>query len=114
MKLLFLSALSSNRLIEQLHKQSGLDPGFAAQKFNRLLSRGLLNNGVEMVVVSAPPVGRHNSRKLWWSANKEEGSGLVYHYLPFLNLPVIRQLFLTIGTYFKVWKMTKREKIDAP
>lgn len=113
MKLLFLSALSSNRLIEQLHKQSGLDPGFAAQKFNRLLSRGLLNNGVEMVVVSAPPVGRHNSRKLWWSANKEEGSGLVYHYLPFLNLPVIRQLFLTIGTYFKVWKMTKREKIDA-
>ena len=113
MKLLFLSALSSNRLIEQLHKQSGLDPGFATQKFNRLLSRGLLNNGVEMMILSAPPVGRHNSRKLWWSAKNEEESGLVYHYLPFLNLPVIRQLFLTIGTYFKVWKMTRREKVDA-
>ena len=113
MKLLFLSALSSNRLIEQLHKQSGLDPGFAAQKFNRLLSRGLLNNGVEMVILSAPPIGRHNSRKLWWGAKNEEESGLVYHYLPFLNLPVIRQLFLTIGTYFKVRKMTRREKVDA-
>ncbi len=113
MKLLFLSALSSNRLIEQLHKQSGLDPGFAAQKFNRLLSRGLLNNGVEMVILSALPVGRHNSRKLWWGAKNEEESGLVYHYLPFLNIPVIRQFFLTIGTYFKVWKMTRREKVDA-
>jgi len=113
MKLLFLSALSSNRLIEQLHKQSGLDPGFAAQKFNRLLAKGLLENGAEIAILSAPPIGRHNSKKLWWGANEEEESGLTYCYLPFLNVPVVRQLFLTISTYFKVWKMTKREKIDA-
>lgn len=113
MRLLFLSALSSNRLIEQLHKQSGLDPGFAAQKFNRLLARGLSGNGAEITILSAPPIGRHNSRKLWWGANNEEEAGLVYHYLPFLNLPVVRQLFLTIGTYFKVLGMTRKGKVDA-
>lgn len=113
MKLLFLSALSSNRLIEELHRQSGRDPGYAAQKFNRLLAKGLYNNGVELTILSAPPVGRHNSRKLWWNANEEEEAGLVYYYLPFLNLPVVRQFFLTIGTYFKVWRLSKKEKINA-
>lgn len=113
MRLLFLSALSSNRLIEQLHKQSGLDPGFAAQKFNRLLARGLSWNGAEITILSAPPIGRHNSKKLWWGTNEEEEYGLAYHYLPFLNLPVVRQLFLTIGTYFKVLGMTRKGKVDA-
>lgn len=113
MRLLFLSALSSNRLIEQLHKQSGLDPGFAAQKFNRLLARGLSGNGAEITILSAPPIGRHNSKQLWWGKNKEEEDGLEYHYLPFLNLPVVRQFFLTIGAYFKVLRMTGKGRADA-
>lgn len=113
MKIILISALSSCRTIEQLHKQSGLDPGFAAQKFNRLLARGLSGNGAEMTILSAPPIGRHNSKKLWWGTNEEEEDGLAYHYLPFLNLPVVRQLFLTIGTYFKVLGMTRKGKVDA-
>jgi glycosyltransferase involved in cell wall biosynthesis len=113
MKILFLSALSSNRMIEQLHKQSGKDPGFAVQKFNRLFALGLKDNGIDITVLSAPPVGRHNSKKVWWKAEDETEHGLVYHYLPFINLPVLRQLFLTIGTYFKVRRLTRKQDVDA-
>ena len=113
MKLIYLSALSSSRLIEQLHKQSGMDPGFAVQKFNRLLTFGLSETGNAVTILSAPPIGRHNSKKIWWKSNEESEGGLVFHYLPFVNLPVVRQLFLTIGTYSKVRKLTRNKQVDA-
>lgn len=113
MKIIYLSALSSLRMIEQLHKQSGRDPGFAVQKFNRLLAHGLSENGDDVTVLSAPPVGRHNSKRLWWGSQEETEDGLVYHYMPFANLPVVRQLFLTLGAYFKVRKLTRKKQVDA-
>lgn len=113
MKIIYLSALSSSRMIEQLHKQSGRDPGFAVQKFNRLLAHGLSENGNDVTVLSAPPVGRHNSKRLWWGTKEETEDGLVYHYMPFVNLPVVRQLFLTLGTYFNVRKLTRKTQVDA-
>lgn len=113
MKILYLSSLSSPSLIEQLHKQSGKDPGFAVQKFNRLLALGFKSNGIDITILSAPPVGRHNSKILLWKTKNETEQGLVYHYLPFINLPVIRQLFLFVGTYFKVRKFTRKHNVDA-
>ena len=113
MTLLFLSALSSTRMIEQLHIQSGKDPGFAVQKFNRLLMQGLSENGIDATILSAPPVGRHNSKKLWWGVYEEKEDGIVYHYLPFINIPVIRQTILTLGTYFKVKRLIRKSQVDA-
>ncbi|KAA2325167.1 hypothetical protein, partial [Bacteroides caccae] len=57
-RILYLSALSSQRLIDGLYQQNKVDPGFAVQKFNRLLVSGLIENLVEVTVLSAPPVGR--------------------------------------------------------
>ena len=113
MELLYISTLSSTRMIGQLHKQSGRDPGFAVQKFNRLLAHGLYENGNNVTILSAPPVGRHNSKKLWWGINEEEENGIVYHYLSFFNLPVIRQIFLTVGSFFKVKRLIRKQKVDA-
>lgn len=113
MKLIYISALSSSRMIEQLHKQSGRDPGFAVQKFNRLLAHGLSDNGNEVTVLSAPPVGRHNSKRFWWGTKEETEDGLVYHYMSFVNLPVVRQMFLTLGTYLKVRQLTRKKQVDA-
>lgn len=113
MRLLFLSALSSSQLIEQLHIQSGKDPGFAVQKFNRLLARGLVDNGIDVTILSAPPVGRHNSRQIWWKAMEESEKGIVYNYLPFLNFPFVRQVFIIVGAYLKIRRIIRRQRIDA-
>ena len=70
-RILYLSALSSQRLIDGLYQQNKVDPGFAVQKFNRLLVSGLIENLVEVTVLSAPPVGRHNSSKVLWHRLRE-------------------------------------------
>ena len=113
MKLIYISALSSSRMIGQLHKQTGRDPGFAVQKFNRLLALGLLENGSEVTILTAPPIGRHNSKKLWWGTHEEIEDGLVYHYLPFLNFPVFRQIVLAVGTYLNVKRLIRRQKVNT-
>lgn len=47
MKILYVLALSSERLINEIHSVTSYDPGFAVQKFGRLIVRGLLHNGIE-------------------------------------------------------------------
>ena len=40
--ILYLSALASEKRINKEYKKSGSNPGFAVQKFSRLLVKGLL------------------------------------------------------------------------
>ena len=107
MKICFVSVLSSNRIISELHRNSGLNPGFAIQKFDRLFAKGLQDNGADVTVLSALPVNRQISSKLFWLAPVEKEDNLVYHYLPFINIPILRQLCLVITSFFKVllWTM---------
>ena len=51
MKILYVSILTSNRLINLLHQNSGKNPGFAALKFHRLLACGFVRNNVEFQTI---------------------------------------------------------------
>lgn len=112
MNILYLSALSSPKLIDELYNYNKKDPGFAVQKFNRLLAGGLVKNEEEVIVLSAPPVGRHNSSKLFWHRGQELEGDITYHYLNFINLPGLRQLCLTLGTFCRTlfWTISKPQK----
>lgn len=112
MYILYLSALSSPKLVDELYNYNKKDPGFAVQKFNRLLASGLVKNEEEVTVLSAPPVGRHNSSKLFWHKGQEQDGDITYHYLTFINLPALRQLCLTLGTFCRTlfWAMSKPKK----
>lgn len=115
MGILYLSALSSSKLIDELYNNNKKDPGFAVQKFNRLLAGGLVKNEEEVTVLSAPPVGRHNSSKLFWHRGQELEGDITYHYLNFINLPGLRQLCLTLGTFCRtlLWTISKPKKERA-
>lgn len=115
MYILYLSALSSPKLVDELYNYNKKDPGFAVQKFNRLLASGLVKNEEEVTVLSAPPVGRHNSSKLFWHKGQERDGDITYHYLTFINLPGLRQLCLTLGTFCRTlfWAMSKPKKERA-
>ena len=112
MKILYLSVLSSNRIIEELYRSSGHNPGFAIQKFNRLLAKGIQDNEADLTILSALPISRRLSSKVFWNISSEQEDGLFYHYLPFVNYPVIRQICLTISTFFKViiWSLDKTKQ----
>lgn len=109
MSILYLSALSSPKLVDELYNYNKKDPGFAVQKFNRLLAGGLVKNEEEVTVLSAPTVGRHNSSKLFWHRGQELEGDITYHYLNFINLPGLRQLCLILGTFCRtlLWTISK-------
>lgn len=109
MKLLYISALSSNRLISEIYKKSGKNPGFAVQKFSRLLVKGLMANGADVVALSNPPA-TEDRRKV--SYGKETEEGVHYKYIPFLNVALLKHLclFAYAFVYVLLWGFRHRRE----
>lgn len=112
MEIIYLSPLSSTSLVERIHQESGRDPGYAIQKFNRLMAQGLQANGASVIPLSAVPISTSKSSRLFWGAKKEKADGLEYHYIPFVNVKGIRQLCLFLYSFFYVlfWGIGKRKE----
>lgn len=102
MKILYISALSSRRLIESLRQESGEDPGYAVQKFNRLIALGLKSNDVDVKVLSAIPVNPNRNKKRFWKSSGEVEDGLEYNYIPFVNVKIFRQICIFFYGFFYV------------
>lgn len=109
MKLLYISALSSSRLISEIYKKSGKNPGFAVQKFSRLLVKGLIANGADVVALSNPPA-TEDRRKV--SYGKETEEGVHYKYIPFLNVALLKHLclFAYAFVYVLLWGCRHRRE----
>ena len=77
------------------------------QKYHGLLIKGLAHNGAEVRCFSGLPVNRAvTSRKLVREKDEREGNAY-YHYITTINLPVIRQLMIFFGTFFRVLRAKK-------
>lgn len=111
MKAIYLALLSSKRLIEKVSANTGLNPGFAGQKFNRLIVNGLIKNGVDTKALTSIPMNRRFSKKIFWCPSNETEEGICYHYIPFINVPYIRHVCLFVYTFFYVllWGATNRK-----
>lgn len=112
MKALYVALLSSQRLIDDLKKKSGKNPGYAGQKFNRLIIEGLKKNGVNCEAFSSIPVNRDISKKVFWNEKKEIENGISYKYIPFINLPYIHNICLMFYSFFYVlfWALGNRKE----
>lgn len=113
-KLLYITTYSASSEVEKLRKLTGQNPGYAIQKFSRLLSEGFIKNGVEVSTISILAVSRKNCKKLFWSTKKCEENGVNFLHAPFINFPFIRQIGLFLYTIVKVffWCISnKKEKV---
>lgn len=110
MKLLYISALSSERLIDDIYQKSKTNPGFAVQKFSRLLVKGLIANGVDVVAISNPGITSGIDSRKWINLGQECENGITYKYAPFINVPIIKHLcvFAYVFFYVLVWGITDR------
>ena len=100
MKVLYISALASEIRINEEHKRTGLNPGFAIQKFSRLLTKGMVINGADVLALSNPPYV--NGKKGFVPSIREQGNGLSYKYVPYFNLPILKHLCLFFYSFFYV------------
>ena len=112
MEILYISALSSERLIQLIYEQTGTNPGFAVQKFSRLLVKGLEANGCPIIAFTNPPVVRGVMSKLLVCLGKEEEKGVKYKYIPFLNFPILKHLCVIFYSFFYVlfWGLSNRRE----
>lgn len=109
MKILYVSAMCPHDVVDRIYRTTGRNPGFAMQKFNRLVASGLAACGAEVTTASAVPVSPSYPKRLW-RLKPERADGIAYRFLPFINVSVLRQLCLAAGAFFAMLKfgMTKR------
>lgn len=112
MEALYLSLFCSKRILEQLRGMTNCNPGYAGQKFDRLVMQGLIKNGCSCEALSALPLNHHMSKKIWWNPKTETYAGIRIKYVPFINLPALKQLTLLIFSFFSIlaWGMKKRRE----
>lgn len=110
MELIYLSSLSSERLINDIHNNTKNNPGFAVQKFSRLLVKGILKNNTNCLSLSVPPITRDYNRKSWISLQDEFENGVKYRYIPFVNFPILKHIsvFIYCFFYILIWGMKNR------
>lgn len=112
MESLYIALLSSKRLVDYLKESTGINPGYAGQKFNRLIIEGLNKNGIRCGTFSSIPVNRRMSKKLFWNVKPETEDGISYTYIPFINFPYIHNVCLLLCSFFYVlwWGARKRQE----
>ncbi len=115
MNILYVSSLCSKTKYSELFANSKNLPGMQAQKYNRLMAEGLVqNNGVTVHAISAPPVSRSTSRKMYFKTASEEASnatnGIKFSYVPFFNLPILKHISLIFNSYNICKKQIKLSK----
>lgn len=100
MKIIYVSSLMSNKKMNYIINNSICKPLQSIQRYHRLLCEGLVNNNCQVKTISALPISNSVSKQKNWHSEKEIENGVNYQYLPFINIPIIRQLFLFIFTFF--------------
>lgn len=111
-KYLYVSALLSERQLIDIFNKTKINPGFAIQKFSRLLATGLKENGVDVTAFSSPPITRDYTTSLFSSLSEENEQGVLYHYIPFINLPILKHLSIFFYSFFYVlsWSLNNKKE----
>lgn len=110
MQILYISTLASESRISEIHRKTGNNPGFAIQKFSRLLVKGLQANGINVLAFSNSPNLLNNSCFMLSAEEKE--NGVRYKYVPYLNITIIKHLCILFYTFFYVffWGLKDKKK----
>ena len=111
MDILYVSRLCSKDKFNELFEKSKIKPSPLGQKFHRLMVDGLVRNkGVSINILSAIPVNRSMSAKLYYKSEIEEVDGIEYRHLAFINFPILRHIWLFITCFFSALKWCLNNK----
>lgn len=110
MNILYVSHFTSERVINNIYQESGKNPGFSMQKFSRLFTKGLIENGIKVSSLSAPPYNRHNTKKKYISTKDEEENGVAFTYVPIVNVPILKNLVVFVYVFFYILKWQRKNQ----
>ena len=111
MQLLYISSLSSERLISEIYSKTGANPGFAVQKFSRLLVKGILHNNINIATLSIAPLTKDYTKRIFVNLKEEVENDVDYKYIPYINLALLKHICVFLYTFFYVliWGLKDRK-----
>ncbi len=110
MKIAYASCLISDRAYKELFSRQINKPGQQVQKYHRLLAEGFVKNGISVETVSAPPITRTNYTKRFYRRKQETENGLVYNYLSVVNVGVLKNILMFLGSFVKTICIVAKNK----
>ena len=102
MNILYASCTCSQERFVQYVESKGSRGSQQAQKYNLLLAEGLAKNGAKVTMISSRPINRAVEKRLWLKGERETVNAVAYDYLPFVNYPVLRHIWILLGTFFHI------------
>lgn len=94
MKLLYVSRVMSNKMFDEMFQASIRKPQQQDQKYHSMLVSGLSILNGELDVLSARPINQTNIKQFYFKQQVEVVDKVKYHYLPFINRKIVRNIFL--------------------
>lgn len=101
MEILYVSTLCSKKVVDDLYRKTKINPGFAVQKFNRLVAEGLAKNGQSVMTLSAVPALKGLMDNFYMSFAKERSGDVSYSYLPYCSISILRRLLTFFCSFWQ-------------
>lgn len=116
MKILFVGSLIADKSIDEIVKKSKIKPSNAPVYFEKMLAKGLLENNIDLTVLSIPTVSSFpNGSMLAWGRRKEKlDCGITVTWIPCINLLFFKQFCAKIGSFLEIflWLLKNRKEKD--
>ncbi len=104
-KILYISSLCSDKLLDYIFKTANQKPEQAVQKFHKLVVNGFANNkdNCSVETLSTIPVVSSTHNRKVWILGSERNNGIKYNYVPTININRVKNLVVFIYSFFKIW-----------
>ena len=109
-RIIYASSAMGEKTFSDIFINSKNIPGQQAQKFNRLLIKGLKLNGTDVIGLSTPPVTTSNLNKKFIVLGKKIEDEILFSYVPVINIPILKNILNIAGSFFKTLKYRKKNK----
>lgn len=99
---LYICNLISSEMRKKIYKNKlDLFP-FQHDKFHKLIVYGLVQNDSYVTIISSRNISRKVTKRVFFPLKIEKEKNIKYIYLPVINIPVIKNLFVLLGTLIAV------------
>ncbi len=109
-RVLYASTLVSAETYSALFSRAAaVKPSLAAQKYHLLMTQGLSQNGAQVLALCLPPIARQTSARRFLRLEQKEENGVLFHYLPVVALPGVKQLLAFCEAFFFSLRYLKKK-----
>lgn len=110
MNIIYVSSTCSREKYTEYVESKGARVNQQAQRYNLLLAEGLVQCGSNLELISSRPINRAIDGRLWFKGEKETVNGIKFSYIPFINHPLFRIVFIFLGVFFGILFSKNKKK----